>query len=237
MRLAITNGEDASRAFADGLTPLCRMAALGERRILKILLAAKADVNSRPGRSADGGGAKLSAVADQVVEAGFAALHWACREGRTECARLLLEAEATADVRSTDDATPFMLAAKGAWLPSASNHHRPPPSTEHHHPPLMSSLHIAPPGGHFECAALLVARGARVDAANARGGTAMVVACVMGEHETVRQLLALRADPDAVTVAIDDSEQPFQCRPLVTACRYDRPACVKLLLGMGVGEL
>ena len=90
VRLAITNGEDASRAFADGLTPLCRMAALGERRILKILLAANAEVNARPGRSTDGGGAQLSAVADQVVEAGFAALHWACREGRTECARLLL---------------------------------------------------------------------------------------------------------------------------------------------------
>ena len=145
VRLAIANGEDASRAFADGLTPLCRMAALGERRILKVLIAAKADVDARPARSAAGAkGAKLSAVADQVVEAGFAALHWACREGRTECARLLLDASATADVRSTDEATPFMLAAKG---------------------------------GHFECAALLVARGARVDAANARGGTALVVAC------------------------------------------------------------
>ena len=33
VRLAIANGEDANRAFADGLTPLCRMAALGERRI------------------------------------------------------------------------------------------------------------------------------------------------------------------------------------------------------------
>ena len=87
---------------------------------------------------------------------------------------------------------------------------------------------LAAKGGHFECAALLVARGARVDAANARGGTALVVACVMGEHETVRQLLALRADPDAVTVAIDDSEQPFQCRPLVTACRYSRPARVRV---------
>ena len=120
VRLAITNGEDASRAFADGLTPLCRMAALGERRILKILLAANAEVNARPGRSTDGGGAQLSAVADQVVEAGFAALHWACREGRTECARLLLEASATADVRSTDDATPFMLAAKGGHFECAA---------------------------------------------------------------------------------------------------------------------
>ena len=40
------------------------------------------------------------------VEAGFAALHWACREGRTECARLLLDASATADVRSTDEGNP-----------------------------------------------------------------------------------------------------------------------------------
>jgi ankyrin repeat protein len=153
VRLAITNGEDASRAFADGLTPLCRMAALGERRILKILLAARADVNARPGRSTDGSGAKLSAVADQVVEAGFAALHWACREGRTECARLLLEAEATADVRSTDDATPFMLAAKGAWLPSTTTHHPPPanphPPTTHHPPPTHPPpTHHPPPTTH-----------------------------------------------------------------------------------------
>ena len=121
VRLAISNGEDASRAFADGLTPLCRMAALGERRILKILLASKAEVNARPGRAAtDGGGAQLSAVADQVIEAGFAALHWACREGRTECARLLIEASATTDVRSTDAATPFMLAAKGGHFECAA---------------------------------------------------------------------------------------------------------------------
>ena len=97
VRLAIANGEDASRAFADGLTPLCRMAALGERRILKVLIAAKADVDARPARSA--AGAKLSAVADQVVEAGFAALHWACREGCTECARLLLVAGADAGLK------------------------------------------------------------------------------------------------------------------------------------------
>ena len=117
VRLAIADGEDTSRAFADGLTPLCRMAALGERRILKLLLAAKAHVDARPGR---GSAAQLSAVADQVIEAGFAALHWACREGRTECARLLLEASATADVRSTDDATPFLLACKGGHFECAA---------------------------------------------------------------------------------------------------------------------
>ena len=62
----------------------------------------------------------------------------------------------------------------------------------------------------------------------------MVVACVMGASETVRQLLAMRANADALTVAIDDTEQLFQCRPLVTACRYNQPKCVSLLLAAGV---
>ena len=63
-----------------------------------------------------------------------------------------------------------------------------------------------------------------------RGGTAMVVACVMGNAEILRTLLAMRAKADAVTVAIDDSEELFECRPLVTACRYNHPKCVSLLL-------
>ena len=37
-------------------------------------------------------------------------------------------------------------------------------------------------------------------------------------------------NPNQVTVAIDDSEQPFQCRPLVTACRYCRPARVRVMV-------
>merc|ERR1719460_3444857 len=78
--------------------------------------------------------------------------------------------------------------------------------------------------------------GADVEAANARGGTALVVACVMGEVETVRQLLAMGANADALTVALDDGEQLFQCRPLVTACRYNRPKVVSLLLAAGVGH-
>ena len=86
----------------------------------------------------------------------------------------------------------------------------------------------------YECAKLLHKAGADVEAANARGGTAMVVACVMGEADTVRLLLSMGANADALTVAIDDTEQLFQCRPLVTACRYDRPKCVSLLLAAGV---
>ena len=44
----------------------------------------------------------------------------------------------------------------------------------------------------------------------------------------------MRNDPYELTVALDDTEQLFQCRPLVTACRYDRPKCVALLLSAGV---
>ena len=89
--------------------------------------------------------AAKTAVADHVADAGFAALHWACRENKVECVRQLLEAGAMVDVRATDDVTPFMLACKS---------------------------------GHYECAKLCQRAGADVEAANARGGTAMVVAVV-----------------------------------------------------------
>ena len=137
------------------------------------------------------------------MEAGFAALHWACRENKLDCVTLLLEASATVDVRAADAVTPFMLACKG---------------------------------GHHDCAKMLAKAGADVEAANVRGGSAMVVACVMGAVETVRLLLSVGADPDAVSVAMDDSEALFQCRPIVTACRYNQPKIVSLLLGAGVSN-
>lgn len=165
---------------------------------MKLLIAAKTEVDAAPSRDPD---KKQSEVAAQVVDAGFAALHWSARENKIDCAKLLIEAGATVDVRAADDVTPFMLACKS---------------------------------GHHECAKLLKGAGADVEAANVRGGSAMVVACVMGQAETVRMLLSMRADPDAVTIALDDADQPFQCRPLVTACRYDQPTCVGLLLGAGV---
>ena len=114
VQAVIESGEiDLNTPFGDGLTPLCRAAALGERRIVKLLLNAKVNVNAVTGRdnqSADAAAANV--VAEHVADAGFAALHWACRENRIECVRLLLQAEATVDVRATDDVTPFMLACR-----------------------------------------------------------------------------------------------------------------------------
>ena len=42
VRSCISDGSDVDLPFGDGLTPLCRAAALGERKILKLLLAANA---------------------------------------------------------------------------------------------------------------------------------------------------------------------------------------------------
>ena len=195
VRVAIANGADVNQCFADGLTPLCRMAALGERRILKLLLSANANPDQRPPPRDEA--QPVSDVASQVVSAGFSALHWACRENKMECVKLLLESKAIVDVRAADNVTPFMLACKN---------------------------------GYHELAKQLMVAGADIEAANVRGGTAMVVACVMGNAEILRTLLAMRAKADAVTVAIDDSEELFECRPLVTACRYNHPKCVSLLL-------
>jgi hypothetical protein len=195
VRVAIASGADVNQCFADGLTPLCRMAALGERRILKLLLNANANPDQRPPPRDEA--QPVSDVASQVVSAGFSALHWACRENKMECVKLLLESKAIVDVRAADNVTPFMLACKN---------------------------------GYHELAKQLMVAGADIEAANVRGGTAMVVACVMGNAEILRTLLAMRAKADAVTVAIDDSEELFECRPLVTACRYNHPKCVSLLL-------
>ena len=195
VRVAISSGADVNQSFADGLTPLCRMAALGERRILKLLLNANANPDQQPPPRDEA--QPVSDVASQVVSAGFSALHWACRENKMECVKLLLESKAIVDVRAADNVTPFMLACKN---------------------------------GYHELAKHLMVAGADIEAANVRGGTAMVVACVMGNAEILRTLLVMRAKADAVTVAIDDSEELFECRPLVTACRYNHPKCVSLLL-------
>ena len=88
VRKAIADGADVNLPFADALTPLCRAAALGERRILKVLLSAGANVDAVAGRD---GSEPPTAVAGHVVEAGFAALHWASREGKLECASLLIQ--------------------------------------------------------------------------------------------------------------------------------------------------
>ena len=197
VRASIEGGADINLPFADNLTPLCRAAALGAQRILKLLLAAGATVDATPSRSDCPDG---SVVATHVAETGFAALHWAARENRLACACQLLDAGATVDVRAADDVTPLMLACKN---------------------------------GHHEVAKLLRRAGADVEAKNTRGGTAMVVACVMGAVDTLRLLLDLGANADALTVAVDDSDELFYCRPLVTACRYNQPKCVNLLLAAG----
>ena len=121
VRLAIADGADVNKPFGDGLTPLCRASALGEWRILKLLIAANAEVDAAPVREP---GAAVSAVAEQVVDAGFAALHWAAREDKLECVRLLIEASATIDVRATDDITPFMMACKSGNHECAKLLHR-----------------------------------------------------------------------------------------------------------------
>ena len=60
VRRAIANGADVNLPFSDALTPLCRAAAVGERRILKQLLLAKADVDRTAKRVSAGSSMRLT---------------------------------------------------------------------------------------------------------------------------------------------------------------------------------
>ena len=70
VRAAIESGCDVNAPFADGLTALCRASALGERRIVKLLLSAGAEVDAVPKRLEDEESEISStSVSDQVAAA------------------------------------------------------------------------------------------------------------------------------------------------------------------------
>ena len=134
-------------------------------------------------------------------------LHIAVEAGHTELAALLLEHGARADARADKGITPLHIAAsRGADSPTllgimlqrhggAGAAFNVDAADEDGHTPLMRAARRRGLGAVAAVRALVAAR-ATVDAANRMGRTALIMAVLQGEEETLRVLLEAGADPN-----------------------------------------
>nr|KAF6352922.1 ankyrin repeat and SOCS box containing 18 [Pipistrellus kuhlii] len=162
-------------------------------------------------------------------------LHEACLGGHTACARLLLQHRAHPDLLSAEGLAPLHLCRTAASLGCAqallehgASVHRVGGAS------LDTPLHVAAQRGLDEHARLYLGRGARVDARNGRGETALSTACgaeARGPEEQERGLrvCALLLRRGAAADARDEDERS----PLHKACGHARPGLALLLLQHG----
>jgi ankyrin repeat protein len=161
-----------------GSTALHHAAGFGTVAIMKMLIDHGADVNAKNDRNST-------------------PLHWAVAdEAKT---RLLLDSGANINARQADGRTPLynmigmenhnavarLLLDRGADpnIPTANGN---------------TNLMVAAGRGDVEALKLLIAHGAKVDARNGAGGTALINSA-LGRNEAVRLLLAQGADVNAAT--------------------------------------
>ncbi|XP_070279466.1 ankyrin repeat and SOCS box protein 18 [Myotis yumanensis] len=195
-------------------TPLCIAAARGHAACVSHLLGRGADPNASPG--------------------GRGPLHEACLGGHTACAQLLLQHRADPDLLSAEGLAPLHLCRSAASLGCAqallehgASVHRAGGAG------LDTPLHVAAQRGLDEHARLYLGRGARVDARNGRGETALSAACGAAlrpeEQERGLRLCALLLRRGAAADARDEDERS----PLHKACGHARPSLALLLLRHG----
>ncbi len=137
--------------------------------------------------------------ANSVDDKGQVPLYLALRDGSFQVGAALLEHPATRfDQANAVGETPLMMAAlrgqtewagrlldRGARLDGVGNGER----------PGWTALHYAAAGPQARTVALLLARGARVDARAPNGTTPLMMAAQYGPDDAVRQLLQKGADP------------------------------------------
>ncbi|KAF6361064.1 ankyrin repeat and SOCS box containing 18 [Rhinolophus ferrumequinum] len=195
-------------------TPLGIAAARGHTDCLHHLLSRGADPDASPG--------------------GRGPLHEACLGGHTACAQLLLQHGAHPDLLSAEGLAPLHLcrtvASLGcaqALLKHGASVHRT-GGTDRDTP-----LHVAAQRGLDEHTSLYLGRGARVDARNRRGETALSTACGAArrpdEYARCLRLCALLLQHGAAADARDEDERS----PLHKACGHAPPGLARLLLQHG----
>ncbi|XP_027393792.1 ankyrin repeat and SOCS box protein 18 isoform X2 [Bos indicus x Bos taurus] len=192
-------------------TPLCIAAAQGHTACVRHLLGRGADPDASPG--------------------GRGALHEACLGSHTACARLLLQHRADPDLLSAEGLAPLHLCRTAASLGCAQA------LLEHGASVQLEGgtsrdtpLHVAAQRGLDEHARLYLNRGARVDARNGRGETALSAACGAAlrpdEHARCLRLCTLLLRHGAAADTRDEDERS----PLHKACGHARPGLARLLL-------
>nr|KAF6449639.1 ankyrin repeat and SOCS box containing 18 [Molossus molossus] len=195
-------------------SPLCIAAARGHTASVRHLLGRGANPDASPG--------------------GRGPLHEACLGAHTACAQLLLQHRADPDLLSAEGLAPLHLCRTAASLGCAqallehgASVHRVGGAGRD------TPLHVAAQHGLDEHARLYLGRGARVDARNGRGETALSAACGTAlrpdEQERGLRLCALLLRHGAAANARDEDERS----PLHKACGHARPSLALLLLQHG----
>ncbi len=207
---AIVSEENAIDALGKAMLHLAALE--GKSEIVKLLLAAKADVNIKGASRGDtplhlGAWKGHSEVVKLLIEAGadvnaknnrdWTALHAAANERHAEAARLLIEAEANVNVKNDDGCTALQIAAcKGCaeviMLLIAAD-----ADVNVKTDDGCTALQIAAFEGHAEVVKLLTETEADMNAKNNDGWTALQVAAYKGNAEIVKLLIEAEADLNA----------------------------------------
>lgn len=207
-RLILANA-DVNVRNIEGVTPLCVASAYGHVELVKLLLAADADVDAA--RKKDSITAlymaswqghpeivKLLLAANaKTRKTGSKSPLWtASYEGHTEVVKLLLAANASVEVVTTiTGSTPLWIASQNGHtevveLLLAANADVDDVTTDD----SMSALYMASQSGHIEVVKLLLVAGADVHAATTYGITPLDIASKKGHAEIVK-LLAVELMP------------------------------------------
>src|SRR5208282_4649887 len=183
----------------------------GDRRHVKELLAAAADVNAKRANGAtalmiasekghmDVVQALLAARADVNVKggAGVTALMIASQNGHLEVVRALLAAMAEVNAKEGRGVTALFLASQKGHLDVVRALLAAKAEVNAKRDDGTTALIKASQNGHLEVVQALLAAKADVNARTADGGTALMIASQQGHLEVVGALLAARADVNA----------------------------------------
>jgi ankyrin repeat protein len=207
----INRGADVKASTADGMTPLHQAALIGAPEVAKLLLKR---------------GAKLGVTTGN----GETPLHLAARFGQLSMVQLLLQHRAAVNARDGKRRTPLHDAASGSirFLTIPRPGGRPPSRIPHF-------------VGSSKVAALLLRRGAAVDARDRHEWTPLHMAAWHGYRDVVRALLEGGADPNA---ADEGGETPLHKAARGYAFTLDRfsqhvcnPDVVRLLVERGARQV
>lgn len=196
-------------------TPLSLAASGGYVSIIKCLLSAGSEINSRTGSKLGISPLMLAAMnghtdaARLLLDRGSdinayietnrnTALTLACFQGRTEVVKLLLERNALIEHRAKTGLTPLMEAASGGFQDvgevliekGADVNAQPVPSSRD------TALTIAAEKGHASFVELLLNHNACIDVKNKKGYSPMWLACNGGHFEVVQLLVNAKCDCD-----------------------------------------
>uniref|UniRef100_A0A8C0QMX0 Ankyrin repeat and KH domain containing 1 n=1 Tax=Chelonoidis abingdonii TaxID=106734 RepID=A0A8C0QMX0_CHEAB len=214
--LLLARGANKEHRNVSDYTPLSLAASGGYVNIIKILLNAGAEINSRTGSKLGISPLMLAAMNGHVpavkllLDMGSdinaqietnrnTALTLACFQGRAEVVSLLLDRKANVEHRAKTGLTPLMEAASGGYaevgrvlLDKGADVNAPPvPSSRD------TALTIAADKGHYKFCELLINRGAHIDVRNKKGNTPLWLAANGGHFDVVQLLVQAGADVDA----------------------------------------